>query len=345
LHIRRTAHEMLCVFGGKMPHNVDIVPGGVTSPVTADKIETFAGKLADIKAFIEDQYIPSVFLVAARYADYFDIGPGCRRYLSYGAFNMDDASTDPVTRRRLLPAGVVDGDGKLQPVDAARIAEHVKYSRYDDSCAAHPAEGSTVPSPEKAGAYTWIKAPRYDGAPAEVGPLARTIVGFTAGNPTIKGDVDAALSAAKLPARKLASVLGRHLARALEARWVCAAMAGWLDELKPGEPVAAELTIPQEGRGAGLVDGPRGALGHWIQIKDAKIERYQLVVPTTWNASPRDANGTCGPIEQALIGTPVKDAANPFELVRIVRSFDPCLACAVHVLTPRGDVIAEHRIV
>jgi hydrogenase large subunit len=345
LHVRRTAHEMLCVFGGKMPHNVDIIPGGVTSEVTADKVATFAGKLADIQAFIEDHYLPSVLMVAARYGDYFDIGAGCRTYLSYGVFNLDDKSTDPLTRRRFLPAGLLDAVGRLWAVKVDQIVEEVKHSRYQESCAAAPAEGSTLPDPAKDGAYTWLKAPRYGGSPAEVGPLARALVGYASGHSMVKADVDAALSGAKLPASKLASVLGRHLARALEARWICGAMAGWLSELRPGEPVAAKLPIPQEGRGAGLVDGPRGALGHWIQIKDGKIDRYQLVVPTTWNASPRDARGTPGPMEQALIGTRVKDAANPFEIVRIVRSFDPCLACAVHVLTARGDRLGEYRIV
>ena len=338
LHIRRITHEMLCIFGGKMPHNVGIVPGGVTCEVTADKIASFAGKLADVQAFIEDAYIPSVVLVAGRYGDHFDIGPGCKRYLSYGVFEQDGDG------KMLLPAGLVGADG-LAGVDAAKIHEHVKHSRYDESCAAPPTEGATYPDPEKDGAYSWIKAPRYDGAAAEVGPLARAMVGYVAGDKTIKADVDAVLSALKLPAEKLSSVLGRHAARALEARWVCNAMAGWLEQLAPGEPAAVELTIPDSGQGAGMTDAPRGALGHWIQIKDKKIDRYQMVVPTTWNASPRDDKGAPGPIEQALIGAPVRDAANPFEVVRIVRSFDPCLACAVHVLTARGDCIGEYRIV
>ena len=344
LHIRRTAHEMLCIFGGKMPHNIAIVPGGVTSDVTADKVAAFAGKLVEIKAFIEDHYIPSVFMVAGRYGDHFEIGAGCKRYLSYGAFDLDAEQTDPLKRNRLLPAGLL-ADGKLCDVDAGNIVEHVAHSRYDESCAAAPSEGSTCPEPDKEGAYTWLKAPRYDGAPAEVGPLARTLVAYTAGDPTVKADVEAALSAAGLTADKLHSVLGRHLARALEARWVCDAMANWVEELKPGEPAAVELSIPNDGQGAGLTDAPRGSLGHWIQIKDRKIDRYQLVVPTTWNASPRDAEGTPGPIEQALIGERVKDTENPFEVVRIVRAFDPCLACAVHVLTARGDKIGEYRIV
>ncbi len=345
LAIRRLTHEMLCVFGGKMPHNIGIVPGGVTSDVTADKVATFAGKLVEVKAFIEDAYIPSVLMVASRYGDHFDIGAGCRRYLSYGVFDLEDQAGDALKRPRLLPSGLLDAAGKGSEVDPAKIYEHVKHSRYGDACAAPPAEGLTVPDPQKDGAYTWIKAPRYDGAPAEVGPLARALVAYASGQATVKADVDAALSAAGLKAEKLSSVLGRHLARALEARWVCDAMGDWLEQLKPGEPAAAELEIPDEGQGAGMTCAPRGALGHWIQIKGGKIDRYQLVVPTTWNASPRDAEGVPGPIEQALIGAPVRDRENPFEVVRIVRSFDPCLACAVHVLTARGERVGEYQIV
>ena len=345
LHIRRTTHEMLCVFGGKMPHSIAIVPGGVTSSVTADKVAAFAGKLVEISEFIDDVYLPAVMVVAGRYGDNFEIGGGCGRFLSYGVFDLDDGQSDPVTRRRMIPSGVVNGDGALQGVDVAKIVEHVERSRYDDSCAAPPADGSTFPDPEKDGAYTWLKAPRYDGAPAEVGPLARAVVGYAAGDERIRSGVDAALAAAKLSPDKLDSILGRHLARALEARWICDAMQGWIEELTPGAPAAVELTIPDEGEGGGLTGAPRGALGHWIRIRDKKIDNYQLVVPTTWNASPRDAEGTPGPIEQALIGTPVRDAQNPFEAVRTVRSFDPCLACAVHVTTARGDKLGEYRIV
>ena len=178
-----------------------------------------------------------------------------------------------------------------------------------------------------------------------MGPLARVLVGYASGQPTIKADVDAVLSQTGLAPEKCSSVLGRHLARALETRWVCDAMAGWLEELAPGEPAAVEFEIPDEAQGMGLTGAPRGALGHWLQIKDKKIDRYQMVVPTTWNGSPRDAEGTPGPIEQALIGAPVRDAENPFEVVRIVRSFDPCLACAVHVVTARGRTIGAYRIV
>ena len=340
LHVRRTCHEMLCIFGGKMPHNIAVVPGGVTSDVTADKIATFLGKLAEVQAFVEDVYIPTIFTVAGAYPDYFAIGAGCKRFLAYGVFPLEAKASG----RRLLPSGMVDAKGKLAALDTGAIAEDVAHSRYAPECAAPPTQGQTIPEPDKDGAYSWLKAPRYGGAPAEVGPLARGMVAYMAGDKVFKPEIEAALAAAKAGPEVLPSVLGRHLARALEARIVARAMFDWLRQLTPGQPAAVPLKIPEEGRGAGLTEGPRGSLGHWVEIKGKVIDRYQLVVPTTWNGSPRDAGGTPGPIEQAIQGTRIKDPDNPFEIVRIIRSFDPCLACAVHVMTAGGDVRGVHRI-
>jgi hydrogenase large subunit len=343
LHARRICHEMIAVFGGKMPHNVAVVPGGVLAEVTHDKIAFFATRLAEVSDFIDQVYIPAVLTVAGAYPDYFDIGAGASRYLAYGVFDQDTAA-NPLARKRLFPGGYIGGSGQLSAVDVEKINEDVTSSRYTPDCAAKPAEGKTTADPEKAGAYSWLKAPRYDGAAVEVGPLARTLVGYASGG-AIKASVDAALKATGLAPGKLRSVLGRHLARALEARVLATSMLEWLTQLAPGDPVAADLEIPQESRGAGLIDGPRGALGHWIEIKDKKIARYQLVVPTTWNASPRDASGTPGAMEQALIGTKVRDSENPYEVVRIVRSFDPCLACAVHSVNVRGDKLGTFRVI
>jgi len=343
LHARRICHEMIAVFGGKMPHNVAVVPGGVLCEVTADKIAFFATRLAEVSDFIDQVYIPAVLTVAGAYPDYFDIGAGVNRYLAYGVFDQD-AAANPLARKRLFPSGYIGGSGQLSAVDVEKITEDVTSSRYTPDCSAKPAEGKTTADPEKAGAYSWLKAPRYDGAAVEVGPLARTLIGYASGG-AIKASVDAALKATGLAPGKLRSVLGRHLARALEARVLATSMLEWLTQLAPGGPVAADLEIPQESRGAGLIDGPRGALGHWIEIKDKKIGRYQLVVPTTWNASPRDAAGTPGAMEQALIGTKVRDSENPFEVVRIVRSFDPCLACAVHSVNVRGDKLGTFRVI
>lgn len=345
LNIRRTCHEMLSIFGGKMPHNIALVPGGVTSDVTSDKIALFHGKLQEIREFVDDVYIPAIFTVAGAYEDYFAIGAGCGRFLSYGTFPLEDGASNALDVKRLQPSGLLDADGTLKAVDISKLTEEVAHSRYTSECARHPASGQTTPEPHKPEAYSWLKAPRIDGGPAEVGPLARAMVAYTAGEPLMKRLVDGALSRAGATADVLPSVLGRHLARALETKAVADAMVGWLEELKVGEPAAVDIEIPEEAAGVGLTGAPRGALGHWIEIKDRKISRYQLVVPTTWNGSPRDGDGVPGPMEQALNGTKIKDPENPFEIVRIIRSFDPCLACSVHVLTARGDTKGVYRIV
>ena len=339
LRIRRVCHEMLAVFGGKMPHNIAIVPGGVTCEVTIDKVAGFMGKLQEIDEFVEDVYIPAVLTVAGAYPDNFDIGAGCGRFLAYGGFD-----TDAKNGSGLLPQGLIEG-GKLKPLEIDKITEDVTHSRYTDDCTAAPAKGKTQAAPDKDGAYSWLKAPRYGGDVAEVGPLSRAMVGYAMGHEPIKSQLDSAMAVGGIGAEKLSSVLGRHLARALECRILVASMRDWLGALAVGEPEATELTIPDEGQGVGLTEGPRGALGHWIEIKDRKISRYQLVVPTTWNGSPRDAEGTPGPMEQALLGTKVRDRENPFEVVRIIRSFDPCLACSVHVMTAKGQTRGVYRIV
>jgi hydrogenase large subunit len=250
--------------------------------------------------------------------------------LSYGAYDLQGDDADLTRRKRLFKQGTVSADLKLEPLDMSSVTEGVKYSWYEDSPAKHPSQGETKPQFGKPGAYTWLKAPRYKGKVYEVGPLARVATTYAGGDQAIKGLVDSALAELKAPPSALFSVMGRHLARAISAKVIVDNLEKWLLELKPGEPTYAEYELPDASAGMGLVEGSRGALGHWIEIKDQKIANYQAVVPTTWNASPRDDGGNPGPIEQALIGTKVKDKDNPFELVRIVRSFDPCLACSIH---------------
>lgn len=345
LRLRRKAQEMLALFGGKMPHNCATVAGGVTEHPTVDKIASFLWRLNEIRDFIDNTYIPDVLGVAEAYADYFSIGAGCGNLLAYGVFDLDGSEPDYLRRKRLFQSGTVSTDLMLGDVDAKRIAEYVKHSWFaDSSTGRYPGLGETVPQPGKAEAYSWLKSPRYDGKVYEVGPLARMMVNHVAGDPTVKGLVDPVLSRFEAGPGALFSVLGRHAARALECKYVADSMADWVLQLKPGEPVYTEYDIPEKSSGMGLVCGPRGALGHWIKIEDHKIANYQCVVPTTWNASPRDDEGQPGPIEQALIGTKIKDEENPFEIVRIVRSFDPCLACAVHVITPKGSDLGRFRI-
>ena len=345
LEMRRKGQEMLTIFGGKMPHNMGVIPGGVTETVTVDKIASFLWKLNELRDFINDVYIPDVLAVAEAYPDYFEIGAGCGNLLSYGSFDLDGTNPDYTKRDRLLKQGTVSTDLKLEAIDTNKIMEHVKHSWYDNSSTGkHPTQGETKPSYGKNGAYSWVKSPRYNGKVYEVGPLARMVVTYASGDPAVKALVDSVLNRFKAGPAALFSVLGRHAARALYTKHLADTMPGWLLQLKPGEPAYVDYEIPDESKGMGLVDAARGALGHWIEVKDKKIANYQCVVPSTWNLCPRDDMGQPGPVEQALIGTKIKDENNPFEIGRIVRSFDPCLACAIHVITPKGKEIGTFRV-
>jgi hydrogenase large subunit len=345
LEMRRKGQEMLVIFGGKMPHNMGIIPGGVTETVSVDKIAAFLWRLNELRDFIDNVYIPDVLAVAGAYPDYFEIGVGCGNLLSYGSFDLEGTNPDYTRRERLLKQGTMSTDLKLGALDANKIMEYVKHSWYTDSSTGnHPSEGITEPQYGKKGAYSWVKSPRYDGKVYEVGPLASMAITYVKGEPTVKSLVDSVLSRFKASPKALFSVLGRHAARALYTKYVADSMPAWLLQLKPGEPAYVDYEIPDESAGMGLVDGARGALGHWIQVKDKKIASYQCVVPSTWNFGPKDDQGQPGPVEQALIGTRIKDENNPFEIGRIVRSMDPCLACAIHVITPKGKTLGIYKV-
>ncbi len=345
LDMRRIGHEAVAIFSGKAPHSVGVVPGGVTSVPTADNIMAYIWKIKILQDFIDNVYIPDVLAVAGVYSDYAGIGVGCKNLLSYGSYDLDGTSPDYATRERLFKQGIVSTDLKPDAIDTGKITEYVKHSWYEDATTnLHPSRGDTKPKYGKPEAYSWVKAPRYDGKVYEVGPLARVAVTYAKGDPKMKEMVDGALKALKAGSSALFSVLGRHLARALSAKFIADSLEGWALQLKLGQPAYTEYTLPEEATGMGITEGARGALGHWIQIKDRKIANYQCVVPTTWNISPMDDQGQNGPVEQALIGTKVKDEQNPFEVVRIVRSFDPCLACAVHCVTPKGRDLGRFRV-
>lgn len=338
LDIRRKCQEMLAIFGGKMPHNVGIVPGGVTEKPTEDKITNFLWRLNEIREFIDNVYIPDVIAVAKSYNDYFGIGIGCRRLLAYGGFDLPTG--------KLFKTGVISPDLKPETFAKENITEDVKHSWYADSTSGkNPAQGQTKPDLKKKEAYSFLKSPRYKGQVCELGPLARMVSNYVQGEAITKKLVDSVLGEFNAGVDALYSVLGRHAARALEAKFVADAMVDWLLALKPDEPAITESKIPEKGEGSGLTEAPRGAVGHWITIKDKKIDRYQVITPTAWNASPKDDKGQPGAVEQAIIGTKVKDKDNPFELVRIVRAFDPCLACSVHLLDAKGSELGVFRVV
>jgi len=336
LDIRMKTHKMVALFGGRVPHLMGLVPGGVTQVPTGSKIDEYYDLLEEVEEFVNEIYINDVVAVAKAYSDYFGYGT-YDKFLSYGVFEENPEQTE-----FMLQQGLFDGK-KLQSFDSENIREHVKYGRYKSGSKLHPYKGATDPYPGKSGAYTWLKAPRYENMPMEVGPLARVAVAYLSGNEGVKKEVDGLLKVFDADLPVVFSTLGRHASRAIEAKLICQQAKTWLDQLdKDGEP-RSTYVIPETGEGEGLTEAPRGALGHWIKVKDSKIENYQCVVPTTWFCGPRDDFGVKGPVEQALIGTPISDNANPIEAARVVRSFDPCIACAVHVV--EGDrEIGKFRI-
>lgn len=324
LKMRALAHQLVALFGGKAPHPTAIIPGGMTSLVTAHNRAAAWSMVQQLQGFIESSYLPDVLAVAAALPEYFQIGRGCGNFLAFGAFPDQEDGTG-----LFFPAGFLH-QGQAAPVDESLITEDTAYAYFKSSSALHPTQGRTEPSPDKAGAYSWVKAPRYNGLPCEVGPLARLMVAYRQGLPRFKDLIDRTMTGLGRTPAELDSCLGRHAARALECLLVAQKCAEWIDQLVPGQAVFADFDLPKSGRGVGLSEAPRGALGHWLAIEDHRIQSYQCVVPTTWNCSPRDEQGQAGTVEQALVGTPVADPGQPLEAVRVVRSFDPCLACAVH---------------
>jgi ferredoxin hydrogenase large subunit/hydrogenase large subunit len=323
--MRAAAHRLGAVFAGKLPHAATLVPGGVTETVTADKIAACQGLLPRLQQFIDNAYLPDVAALASAFPDYFAQGRGCGNFLCYGGFPESGDG-----RAKVFPAGVLLG-GQLAELDPNAVTEDVLYSRYSSASGLKPAAGQTDASPQKQGAYSWLKAPRYQGAVVETGPLARVLVACARGqNPAFNSQVESSLKALGKSMPDLDSVTGRHLARALECKMIADRCATWLEQLVPGQPACVPAVIPAAGQGFGLTEAARGALGHWLEIRDRKISNYQCVVPTTWNCSPRDDRGQPGAVEQALVGTPLADPNNPIETARVVRSFDPCIACAVH---------------
>ncbi len=367
LEWQRDVIRVHAVLGGKNPHPQTYLVGGMAAAVdpnspnviNEERIGFMAERIRTMREFVEQVYVPDVKAVASFYPEWWQLGAGHRNYLSYGGLqggNRTDEGAFGFNR-----GVIVGGDiGTLLPLDQMKITEAIARSYYDyeggDDAALHPWMGETAPNytgpqpPYDAldleGKYSWLKSPRYDGMPMEVGPLARMLVGYAAGNQRIQELVNGALAELKLQPAALFSTLGRVAARALETVYLLDMMDGWLDELAQNM-ATGDLRIhdgakwdpstwPAEAQGWGFHEAPRGALGHWVRIKDGKIENYQAVVPSTWNAGPRDAQGVTGPYEASLEGTPVADPEKPLELLRTIHSFDPCLACAVHVVDATG---------
>ena len=327
---QRMCHEIMAIFGGKVPHNMTTVVGGVTVIPTADKIAQAYVRMLKIKSTVYDvyTYLKETFIphLIAEHPDVvnalLNVGVGCKNFVSYGVY------PDPVEpfkpEKFFMPRGVMISGAK-GPLDVNKISENVKYAWYTDQSGGKPSE--EIPLKDaygKSGAYTWIKAPRYNGNVCEVGPLARMII-----------------SGRYTPLSKAgASLYDRLVSRLEELKVLTDAALTWIPELKPGATVYTPHVIPDSAEGTGLWEAPRGALLHYINIVEKKIDRYQCVVPTTWNGSPRDDAGKLGPMEQAVLNTPVP-AGDTTNVLRVVRSFDPCIACSVHIINANGKVIKQ----
>jgi len=359
------------ILGSKNPHPQSFLVGGMSIPIDPDSQNALnADKLYEIKRllkkaqqFVEKVYIPDLLAIASFYKEWAGIGGGVGNYLSYGEF--PDANGN-----LWFPSGaLLNKDlSNVIPVDQGKIAEYVDHSWFENSAGAgkglHPFEGETEvnytgPKPpyknlDTDAKYSFVKSPRYEEKSMEVGPLARILVAYASGHKETKAAVDMVLGKLGVGAPALFSTLGRTAARGIDALLIAQQTPKWLDELI-GNISKGDYRIhnnenwdpstwPVEAKGYGFHEAPRGALGHWIRIKDQKILNYQAVVPSTWNASPRDAKGQRGAYEAALVGTPVADQNKPLEILRTIHSFDPCLACAVHVMDVNGNELVKVKV-
>ena len=306
---RRNCHEMGAIYGGKLPHTPGFIMGGFTAVSSGDDKTLFDQYLEPLISWIQSTYIPDTELLASLWSEYLHLGQGHGNLLAFGVFEEDNSPSPALLLRR---GRIANGSPTVRAVDTADITEQVKYSWYADTDGNQPiAQSDTNAQYPKGAAYSWLKAPRYDGLPYEVGPLARM---------TVNGDYTNGISA-----------LDRHAARAREALKIALAMRRWLADLRTYQSAYTDRPNPGNASAEGLSEAPRGALGHWLQVTNSKIGKYQVVTPTCWNLSPKDDAGQRGPLEQALIGVPVANVDKPIEVLRIVHSYDPCLDCATHV--------------
>jgi [NiFe] hydrogenase large subunit len=351
LRLQAKTARMHAIFGAKNPHLQTLVVGGVTSikDLNPERIMKFLSLWRETQDFVEKVYIPDLLAVASFYKDWGAIG-GTSNFLCWG--DLPQGETEPDSH--FLPRGVImkrDLAG-LKMADQEKVAEDVVRAWYEKGSAKHPFKGETKPQhgdyKPDAGKYSWFKAPRYEGEPCEVGPLARALVSYASGVREFKEVIDSVLQKLDIPVEALFSTLGRTAARGIETLVIGQKMESWIMELveniKKGDTRTYQSwEMPDKGMGYGLNDVARGALGHWIEIEDKKIKNYQYVVPSTWNLGPRCKKGKLGPVEEALIGTPVADPKRPIEVLRTVHSFDPCIACGVHVIDPHSNEVYKIR--
>lgn len=366
------------IFGGKNPHPNYLVGGmacaiGIddVSGINAERLAYVEQLMKDGKEFIEQVYIPDLMAIASFYKDWGAIGGGLGNFLAYGDLPTNgyrDASSFKFPSGAILNKDI----SKVMDVDLRKddeVQEFVKHSWYEykggDEIGLHPWKGEskvkyTGPKPpfehlDTTQKYSYLKTPRWKGNAMEVGPLARVLIGYARGREDYKAVVDKALKDLNVPVTALFSTLGRTAARGLEsvlvAQWGLEFFDKLIANIKNGDTRMADTTLfdpatwPKQAVGVGHAEAPRGALAHWINIEDQKIANYQLVVPTTWNASPRDNKGGLSAYESSLIDTPVHDEKQPLEILRTIHSFDPCMACSVHLYDEEGTTISRVNVV
>ena len=356
---------------GGMPCSINVDEAGAIGMVWLNQVKDI---IEQAIAFTDQVYLPDLKAIASFYTDWGAIGGGLsgKNVMAYGEFPA--YANNHTNDSLMLPQGaILNGDlSTVYDVDVRdpdQIQEFIAHSWYqysDDNIGLHPWDGVTEPKFElgpntkgtktnienidEGGKYSWLKAPRWRGNAMEVGPLARYLVAYARGRQDIKDQVDGLLTELNLPITALFSTLGRTAARGLESSWAAHKMRDVYGELmtnlKSGDTSTANMekfdpsTWEADVKGVGFGEAPRGALGHWVHIKDTKIENYQCVVPTTWNASPRDPDGNIGAYEAALLGTPMANPEQPLEILRTIHSFDPCVACATHVMSPDGEELS-----
>ncbi|EGV32883.1 Cytochrome-c3 hydrogenase [Thiorhodococcus drewsii AZ1] len=362
---------------GGVPCAINVNDVGAVGAVNMERLNLVSSIIDRTIEFIDKVYLPDLMAIASFYKDWtYGGGLSSQALMSYG--DIPDHANDTSAANQLLPRGAII-NGNLSEIhdvdlrDPEQIQEFVDHSWFtyaDESRGLHPWDGVTEPNftlgPNTKGTrtrieeidenakYSWIKAPRWRGHAMEVGPLARWVIGYAQGNPEFKEPVEKVLTDLQLPVSALFSTLGRTAARGLEGSWAAHKMRYFQDKLmanlKAGDSSTANVdkwdpkTWPKEAKGVGTSEAPRGALGHWVVIKDGKIDNYQAVVPTTWNGSPRDPAGNIGAFEAALMNTPVAKAEEPLEILRTLHSFDPCLACSTHVMSPDGEELTRVKV-
>lgn len=377
LEWQRDVAKLHTIFGGKNPHPNFLV-GGVPGPIdlnsdsalNAKKLSQVQDIIKKMTHFVDQVYVPDTLAIAGFYKEWFTQGEGVGNFMTYGEFpekGMNDASS------LLVPSGVILNKDlsqihEVDMRDPSQIEEFVSHSWYDykdgKDAGLHPYDGETKlnytgPKPpydqlNVDESYSWLKSPRWKGQPMEVGPLARVLMMYAKGHEQTQELVNYTLKTLDAPVEALFSTLGRTAARTLETKIIGDNMQVWFDNLianvKAGNTRTFDetkwdpSTWPSKAKGVGFMEAPRGALAHWIVIEDQKISNYQAVVPTTWNAGPRDSNGVAGPYEAALKGHELHDAKQPVEILRTIHSFDPCIACAVHLAGEDGEELLEVQV-